>query len=108
MKDATAFAVLTTTLADAEAATALARALVEAKLAACVQIAEVRSLYRWQGAVTEDAEHRLDAKIAAADFAAVCAFIRERHPYEVPEIVMVPLAAADRPYLDWLTASTAR
>ena len=106
--DGTGFAVLTTTVGDAEAATSLARALVEANLAACVQVTAVRSLYRWQGAVADEAEHRLDAKIAAAMFDAVAAFIRARHAYDTPEIVMVPVTAGTADYLTWLTASLQR
>ena len=86
----------------------MARALVEARLAACVQITPVASLYRWDEKIEEASEHRLDCKIAAADFAAVEAAIRARHGYDVPEIVMVAIAAGSAGYLAWLGTATAR
>lgn len=102
------FAILSTTLGDAEAAQAMARALVEAKLAACVQIVAVASVYRWEGKVETADEYLLLCKIAAADFAAAEAAIRARHSYEVPEIVMTPIEAGHGPYLDWLRDATTR
>lgn len=101
-------AIVTTTLGDAEAAKAMARALVEARLAACVQIMPVASVYRWHGKVEEAAEHLLVCKIVAADFPAVEAAIRGRHGYDVPEIVMTPIAAGHAPYLAWIAACCAR
>ena len=98
----TGFAIVTTTVGSEVEARAMARALVEARLAACVQITPVASLYRWQGRLEEAAEHRLDCKIAAAHFPAVEAAIRARHGYDVPEIVMVAIAAGSEPYLAWL------
>ncbi len=86
----------------------MARALVEAKLAGCVQIVPIASVYRWGGAVAEAEEHLLLCKIAASDFGAAEAAIRRQHSYEVPEIVMTPLTGGHHPYLDWLRAATAR
>ena len=102
------FAIVTTTLGDAEAARAMARALVEARLAACVQILPIESVYRWEGVVETAPEHMLVCKIVAADFLAVEAAIRVRHRYDVPEIVMTEIAAGHAPYLDWIAASCAK
>ena len=104
----TGFAVVSTTVADAAAAEAMARALVAARLAACVQILPVRSVYRWQGAVEAAGEHLLLCKIAERDFDRVARAIRARHGYEVPELVMTPITGADAPYLAWLEAETSR
>ena len=93
--------VWTTVGSEAEARN-MARALVEGRLAACVQIVPVASVYRWEGAVEEAAEHLLLCKIASADFAAVEAAIRARHGYDVPEIVMTGIADGHAPYLAWL------
>ena len=99
---------MTTTLGSSDAAKALARALVEARLAACVQIMPIDSIYRWDGEIENAPERLLTCKIVAADFPAVEAAIRERHAYDVPEIVMTPIAAGHAPYLDWVAASCAR
>ena len=102
------YAVISTTLATAADAKTLARALVEARLAACVQIMPVASVFRWEGAVEEAFEQLLLCKIAAADFPKVEAAIRARHAYEVPEIVMAPIMAGHAPYLAWLGAAVRR
>ena len=104
----TGFAVVFTTTTDADEARDLARALVEARLAACVQITPVISVYRWEGAVTDGVEQLLACKIAAVDFDAVAAAIRAKHRYEVPEIVMTPISAGDQTYLEWLAGAVAR
>ncbi len=96
-----------TTLPDEAAATRLARELVEAHLAACVNVlAPARSVYRWQGAVQEEAEVPLVIKTSAECYPALETFIRQNHPYELPEIVAVQVAHGLPAYLDWLTAAT--
>ncbi len=102
------FAVVSTTVSGADEAKVLARLLVGSRLAACVQITPVESIYRWDGAVEDASEMLLLCKIVAADFPAVEAAIRVRHSYEVPEIIMMPIAAGHEPYLAWIGASTAR
>lgn len=75
-----------------DGAAALARALVEARVAACVNIlAGVTSVYRWEGRVCEDAEKTLLIKTTAGRMAALTAAIRDRHPYDVPEIIALPV-----------------
>ena len=104
----TGCAIVTTTVAGAEAAKALAHALVEARLAACVQILPITSIYRWNGGVEESEEAMLVCKITAADFDAVATAIKALHGYDVPEIVMTSLDAGDPPYLAWIAAETRR
>lgn len=104
----TGFAVVSTTVASEADARAIARTLVEARLAACVQILPATSVYRWEGAVEEAAEHLLLCKIAAASFTTVEAAIRARHGYEVPEIVMTEITEGSEPYLAWLKEATAQ
>ena len=106
MKDA--FLVVTTTVAGPDEANALARALVEARLAACVQMLPIASTFRWKGAVETAAEHLLLCKVRAADYAEVEAEIRARHAYDVPEIIALPVAEGSADYLGWLTEATAR
>ena len=98
----TGFGMVSTTVGSATEARAMARALVEGRLAACMQIMPVASVYRWDGQVEEAAGHLLLCKIAAADFSAVAAAIRARHGYDVPEIVMTEIAAGSEAYLAWL------
>lgn len=96
-----------TSLPDAASARALARALVEARLAACVNIlAPCRSVYRWQDKIEDAAEVPLLIKTTAARYAALEAAIRARHPYELPEIVAVPIQHGLPDYLTWVAAET--
>lgn len=89
-----------------DAAETLAAALVEARLAACVNVLPgLRSVYRWQDAVDRADESLLIAKTTAARYAALEAGVRQRHPYELPEVVAVDIAAGLPAYLQWLAAA---
>lgn len=94
--------VVTTTVGSEATATALARALVEQRLAACVQVdAGVTSLYRWKGELCEDREARLVIKTAPDREAALRGFLAEHHPYELPQFVAMAVpASAD--YAGWV------
>jgi periplasmic divalent cation tolerance protein len=97
--------VLTTTAADFDAR-ALARALVDLRLAACVNIIErVTSIYRWEGAVALDAEQLLVIKTADDRVAALREELFRRHPYSVPEFVVMPVAETSDAYGAWLLES---
>jgi periplasmic divalent cation tolerance protein len=102
------FAVVTTTVDQAEAAATIARALVNGRLAACVQILPLGSVYRWKDAVEETREWMLICKVRLADYGDVEAAILDLHHYETPEILAVPVLEGFQPYLDWITASTVR
>ena len=94
-----------TTVPDADCAHALASALVETELAACVNIlAPCRSVYRWQGAVDSAHELPLMIKTTTARYAALEAAILKLHPYELPEIIAVPVGPGLPAYLDWVAA----
>jgi periplasmic divalent cation tolerance protein len=96
-----------TTLPDDEAARALARVLVESNLAACVTVgAPVNSLYHWQGAIENAREVPLTAKTRADRYADVARAIAASHPYELPEIVAVPIIEGSADYLAWIDAHT--
>ncbi|HQZ16774.1 MAG TPA: divalent-cation tolerance protein CutA [Vicinamibacteria bacterium] len=102
-----AIVVLCTVPADFDAER-LARELVERSLAACVQIGPgVTSVYRWQGALEKSAEKILLIKSRTGLFGALEAAIKARHPYQVPEIIALPVSDGHAPYLEWLAASTA-
>lgn len=99
--------VLTTTSADFDAR-ALARELVEARVAACVNIVErIQSIYRWEGRVTDDAEQLLIIKTSDERVPALREELFKRHPYEVPEFVVVPVAETSDAYGAWVLQSVA-
>lgn len=90
------------TAASVEVAERIARALVEERLAACVNIVPgIRSIYRWQGKICDDAEVLLIAKVPAARRAAALARLRELHPYEVPEGIAFEVIDGLTDYLAW-------
>lgn len=92
---------------DESVANAIALALVESGLAACVNILpRVESIYRWQGAVESASEIPLLIKSTAANYAALETTIRQRHPYEVPEIIALPITHGLPAYLNWVSAET--
>ena len=92
---------------DEEAANALALAAVEARLAACVNILpRVQSVYRWEGRIESATEIPLFFKSTATSYPALEALIRERHPYDLPEIIALPIAHGLPAYLDWVAAET--
>ncbi len=93
----------TTTAPERETADRIARALVERRLAACVQaLGGLRSCYRWQGRVEEAEEVLLLIKTTERLFPRVGELLKELHPYEVPELVAVPIAAGSPDYLAWM------
>jgi periplasmic divalent cation tolerance protein len=93
--------VLVTAGSEAEA-DRLAHHLVEARLAACVSLLPVRSLYRWRGQVQREAEWQLVIKTDLAQFDALSAAIAQLHSYDVPEIIALPIVAGLPAYLQWL------
>jgi len=98
---------VTTTVDEQTAARDLARSAVEARLAACGQVtSRIRSIYRWNGEVVEADEWMVTFKTTAARFAALAEHVRERHPYEVPEIVATPIVDGDPAYLAWIATET--
>jgi periplasmic divalent cation tolerance protein len=96
-----------TNLPDSETARAIAEHLVSARLAACVNIlAPCRSVYRWDGRIEEASEVPMLIKTKSECYAALEAAIREKHPYELPEIVAVRIDRGLPAYLAWLEAET--
>jgi periplasmic divalent cation tolerance protein len=88
-----------------EVAERLARALLDARCAACVSITQrVRSIYRWKGAIEDAQEVQLLIKTHRERFADVERVVRANHPYEVPELLALPVVAGSADYLAWLAA----
>ena len=95
------------TCPDAEVGQDLARILVDEKLAACVSVLPgIRSVYRWQDKVEQDMECLLIIKSLESGFPALSARILENHPYELPEILAVPVSHGHPPYLAWISESS--
>ena len=95
-----------TTVASRDHARALARAMVERRLAACAQITPIESFYRWQGQIENEAEYRVLFKTRDALYARLEAAIRERHPYALPAIHAIATTQAHAPYAEWVHDNT--
>lgn len=99
--------IVITNAPDREIALKIARALIERKLAACVNIlAECTSIYRWQGKLETATEVPMLIKTRAAIYPDLEAAIKSLHPYELPEIVAVPVERGLPDYLEWVNAET--
>ena len=96
--------IVMTTVADAEQAKALARAVIEARLAACAQTLTISSCYRWDGKVVEEGEQMILFKTLADQYSALETFLLERHPYDTPEIARLPVDGVSGKYRDWLVS----
>lgn len=106
MNGAEAIIVLTT-VPDLGTAQAVARAVLEKRLAACVHIAAAgASMYWWEGKIAEETEHTLIIKTRPDLYEDLEAGIRASHPYTVPEILALPAVKGARSYLDWIRAET--
>lgn len=97
---------VTTTVASLEDARRLARAMVEARLAACAQIEPIESFYIWDGAVQQEGEQRLTFKTTDARYGALEAALRAAHPYTLPMIVALPLHFVLADYAAWVEETT--
>ena len=104
MNDTDCVLVMTTLPADADV---FARTLVETRLAACVNLLPgMDSVYRWEGAVEQERERQLVIKTTRARIAALWERVREVHPYEVPEFIVLPIVDGNDAYLRWVGEST--
>ena len=95
--------IVLTTAGSQEDARKIAHMLVERRMAACVNIVpQIESVYRWQGKVELAVEWLLVIKTQASAFARVCDAAKELHSYDLPECVMLEVAAGSKEYLDWI------
>ncbi|MEK6982136.1 MAG: divalent-cation tolerance protein CutA [Candidatus Micrarchaeota archaeon] len=95
--------IILTTVSKKSDATKLAKALVTKKLAVCVNIVKTESsIYRWKGKVVEDKEFLLIIKIQEKNYRAIETFILKFHPYDLPEIVALPVDRVHKEYLNWV------
>lgn len=105
--DSVRYIVVLITAPNEQEAETIAKGLVSSRLAACVNIVRgVRSLYRWKGAVEDDAEVLLIVKTEHRHLEALTAAVKEMHSYEVPETIALPIIGGSEDYLSWVTEST--
>jgi periplasmic divalent cation tolerance protein len=97
------YGVVLVTASSQTEAEAIAHALLQAKLAACINLLPIRSIYTWNGEVHYEAEYQLLIKTDLRLFAQLEAKIREVHSYEVPEIIALPIGAGSSSYLGWIS-----
>jgi len=102
----TDYTIITTTFPTQDAAKSAAKLLVEKRLAACVQLLPIKSVYSWQGEICDESEVLLLIKSRAALFGEIAAVIKEIHTYEVPQIVQIPITDGLPEYLRWIEEST--
>lgn len=98
---------VTTTVTTPADARRLAQAVLKERLAACVQVQAITAHYRWQGALHEEAEQRLDCKTIVQAVPALLALLRAQHPYDLPELVVQPLQASTD-YARWVAQAVAQ
>ena len=97
------YVLVLTTVGSADVAEQLAAGIVAARLAACVQVVgPVRSVYRWQGAIQAEQEWQCLAKTTAQRLDALVEYLRENHPYELPEVIATPIVGGSAGYLEWV------
>lgn len=102
----TIYSIVITTVRNREDAENIARALLERRLAACIQVTQIQSYYTWKEIVNVDDEQLLLIKCKQADFADIQQCIKANHSYEVPEIIQLPIAAGLPDYLQWISEVT--
>ncbi|MDA0323970.1 MAG: divalent-cation tolerance protein CutA [Verrucomicrobia bacterium] len=106
MSESNNVVVITTTAPSRESAETLARSLVEQRIAACVQMAPIRSVYRWKGAIETSEETALWIKTRSALQERVIRSISGQHEYEVPEILALPAVGGLEAYVQWIVDET--
>lgn len=99
----TGYGVVLVTASSQQEGEAIAQALIEAQMAACVTLLPVQSIYTWQGQVMKEQEWQMVIKTDLAQFCRLEKKIREMHSYEVPEIIALPILAGSQPYLEWIS-----
>ena len=100
------YCIVITSTDSRENAEAIIRTLLEQKLAACIQSSSIQSAYRWQGKIISGEEIRLEIKSRVSLYPQLRETISQVHIYEVPEILMIPVADANEAYLRWIAEET--
>ena len=100
------YLLVTTSCPDKESAKGLARLIVEAKLAACVQLFPIESVYSWKGELCDESEVLLLIKSKTVLYEKLESLIWRNHKYEVPEIIQIPLTGGLHAYMKWIDSVT--
>ncbi|MFZ3384171.1 MAG: divalent-cation tolerance protein CutA [Candidatus Methanoperedens sp.] len=100
------YSVVITTTGNKEDAEKIAKALLNEKLAACIQVTQIKSYYTWKGNVNIDDEHLLLVKCKASDYSEIEKCIKANHSYEIPEIILLPISTGLPAYLGWINEVT--
>lgn len=101
----TGYGIVLVTVNSEESGKAIASTLVSSKLAACVTLLPVQSIYTWQEEIHHEQEWQLIIKTDLTHFKTLAKKIQELHSYEVPEIIALPIVAGSQSYLDWIGAN---
>ncbi len=99
--------VLVTTASKTEACK-IAKGLIDARLAACVALTPIRSIYRWQGTIHNESEYQLAVKTDLALFEQIATLIKQQHSYDLPEIIAVPMVESTEEYGQWIREEVGR
>jgi len=102
------YCIVITTAPDRKLAEKLAEGILGNRLAACVQMTDIRSFYLWEGALRKEIEVILYIKTTEARYSKLEAYIEEYHPYDVPEIIKLPITGGLPGYLNWLDSTTGK
>jgi periplasmic divalent cation tolerance protein len=100
------YSVVITTTGNKEDAEKIANALLSEKLAACIQVTQIKSYYSWKGSVNVDDEHLLLVKCKEVDYSEIEKCIKANHSYEIPEIILLPISTGLPAYLGWINDVT--
>jgi periplasmic divalent cation tolerance protein len=101
------YSIVITTTNSSEEAAKIAEILLYSKLAACIQVHQIKSYYTWQCNINIDDEQQLIIKCKTQDFQKIQDCIKENHSYEIPEIIQIPISASLPEYLRWIEEVTA-
>jgi periplasmic divalent cation tolerance protein len=102
LKNQEKFVIVLTTVETEQQAEELSQKILEKRFAACVQIQQIKSLYWWNNKIAHSDEYLLSIKTRAGLFHDLSEFIKKNHPYEIPEIVQIPITDGSEQYLKWL------
>jgi periplasmic divalent cation tolerance protein len=101
------YSIVITTTSNSEEAAKVAEILLTTKLAACIQVHQIKSYYTWQDSINIDDEQQLIIKCKTQDFDKIQHCIQENHSYEIPEIIQIPISAGFPEYFRWIEEVTA-
>jgi periplasmic divalent cation tolerance protein len=96
------YSIILTTCPNSENAKNLAKSIISKKMASCIQIKQIESIYEWENKICEDMEYQLIIKTKKSLYSEVENYIKQNHPYSVPQIVEIDISRGSKDYLDWI------